>query len=233
LDSSTAELRAAAALQRRELMDAETVEDDFDFALELQLQEAINASLALQQLPAAAVGDVPRPSAVREEKRYVDVLSDELRRLEQELEDKAISETVFKELRSDLNRRIHDYNVAVEISKIPDAEWKNWGNNFARPLGEGTSQGSSSNETFRIYSKGLVETETQNRVPVGGIGIGICDSGDRLLFEKRMPLKCHGTSRQYLELRALIEALNVAMELELKRVMFYCDYFPVFQYVSI
>lgn len=65
-----------------------------------------------------------------------------------------------------------------------------------------------------------------------GIGVAICDSSDELLFELRKPVVSSGSSRQCTELKALIEGLNAALALDLRRVVFYCDYYPLFQYVS-
>ncbi|KAL2488878.1 zinc finger (C3HC4-type RING finger) family protein [Forsythia ovata] len=161
---------------------------------------------------------------------FTDLQSDELLKLEQELKDHIISETEFKKLKNDLHRTIHDHSVACEISRMPDDEWEEWGDDFEQPFGEGTSEGVN-NEIFRVYFKSVVE-DLPSGIVLGGIGVAICDSRDNLLFELRKPLVGNGASRRCSEIKALIEGLNAAIELELKRVVFYCDYNPVFQLVT-
>ncbi|KAG9128632.1 hypothetical protein Leryth_017105 [Lithospermum erythrorhizon] len=107
---------------------------------------------------------------------------------------------------------------------MADEDWEEYGDNFERPLGGGEG-------VFRVYFKGLVEKGSERRGNLCGIGVAICDSSNELLFELRKPVVSAGVSRQCAELKALIEGLNVALALELKRVVFYCDYYPIFQYV--
>lgn len=115
---------------------------------------------------------------------------------------------------------------------MPEEDWVGWGDNLERPFGEGSSKGGSS-EIFRVYFKGLVEKQLPKGVILGGIGVAICDSRDDLLFELRKPFVANGTNRRIAELRALIEGLNAALELQLQRLVFYCDYYPIFNYVSV
>lgn len=233
--SDAGDLQAIAAEQRSELMAAKAVDSDLDFAFDLQLQEAITASLLLQHQPstssaaaAAAADPVVKPQKKEE---ALDVLSDELLKLEQELSDQAISEREFRRLKDDLDLRLHDHRLALEISRMSDDEWDDCGDNFERPFGEGSSKGGSK-EIFRVYFKGLVEVQFPDETLLGGIGVAICDSRDDLLFELRKPLVAAGTNRRSAEIRALIEGLNAALELRLQRIVFYCDFHPIFNYVS-
>ncbi|KAH6836540.1 hypothetical protein C2S53_005159 [Perilla frutescens var. hirtella] len=236
-DADADDLQAIAAEQRSELMAAKAVDSDLDLAFKLQLQEAITASLALQPHPStsaaassAAAAAEPQPN--EESLTISDVLSDELLKLEQELRDQAISEREFQKLKNDLDRRLHDQRLALEISKMPEEEWDEWGDNFERPFGEGSSKGGGNKEMFRVYFKGLVEYQLSEGILLGGIGVAICDSRDDLLFELRKPFVANGTSRQGAEIRALIEGLNAALELQLQRLVFYCDYHPIFKHVT-
>ncbi|KAI3687785.1 hypothetical protein L1987_81488 [Smallanthus sonchifolius] len=70
---------------------------------------------------------------------------------------------------------------------------------------------------------------------MAGIGVAICDSTDEMIFEMRKPLdliKGDRMSRQSVEGQPLIEALNAAAALDLKRIVFYCDYHPLYQFVN-
>lgn len=229
--SDAGDLQAVAAEQRSELMAAKAVDSDLDFAFDLQLEEAIKASLFLQHQPSTSTSAAAPVVKPQQKEEALDVLSDELLKLDQELSDQAISEREFRKLKDDLDLRLHDHRLALEISRMSDDEWDDWGDNFERPFGEGSSKGGSK-EIFRVYFKGLVEAQFPDGNLLGGIGVAICDSRDDLLFELRKPLVATGTNRRSAEIRALIEGLNAALELRLQRLVFYCDFHPIFNYVS-
>ncbi|XP_076886421.1 E3 ubiquitin-protein ligase RSL1-like [Bidens hawaiensis] len=70
---------------------------------------------------------------------------------------------------------------------------------------------------------------------MAGIGVAICDSKDELIYELKKPLdlsECDIVSRRSVEERVLIEALRAAVALDLKRIVLYCDYYPLYQFVS-
>lgn len=103
------------------------------------------------------------------------------------------------------------------------------------PLEETDSEEDDGDECeFRIYFKGLISEEKVKDEKLGyaGIGVAICDVRDNLILEIKKPLTGIGLSKQAAELKALIEGLNAAFTLELNRVEFFCDYYPIYQYVS-
>ena len=73
-------------------------------------------------------------------------------------------------------------------------------------------------------------------VNVAGAGVAICDSRDNLILEARKNVEAvvNGVvvSGEVAELQALIEALNKALNLDLKSVTFFCDDYMLYQYVS-
>nr|GMC60557.1 putative E3 ubiquitin ligase [Ipomoea batatas] len=81
---------------------------------------------------------------------YTAALSQELVKFQQELDDQKLSVTEFKKIRDDLHRRIHDQKFAEEIMRIPEDEWEDWGGDFERPFGEGSSK-SVNAKVFRVY----------------------------------------------------------------------------------
>nr|XP_027108397.1 uncharacterized protein LOC113728095 [Coffea arabica] len=237
-------LRAMATEQRREIAAAKDLESDMDLAFRLQLQEAINASISF--VPSTSAGsprspprDLAKPDGSND--NVPDLQSVELLKFEQEIKDRLLSEAEFKKIRDDLHRRIHDQKLAEEIENMPEDEWEEIGGNFERPFGEGSSK-SVGSEIFRVFFKGLVESEVTVKVKdnagryksgvFSGIGVAICDSRDELLFEVRKPLCANGINRRIAEFMALIEGLNAALTLELPRIVFYCDYFPIYQFVT-
>ncbi|CAL5424254.1 unnamed protein product [Camellia sinensis] len=203
------------------------VESDLDLAFQLQIQEAMNASLAPQPCSSSS-------------SCLASFLDEEIARFEQEHGDHDHAEAEMRRIRDDLSRRIHDQAFARDMSLISEEEWVNTGDHFVRPYGEGSSSSSSvgvSNaEAFRLYFKGLVREE---RVGGGvkkmsaGIGIAICDLGDYPIFELRKPLfGCDEMSHQVAEVKALIEGLNAAISLGIKRITIICDDNSVYQYVT-
>ncbi|KAF7153239.1 hypothetical protein RHSIM_Rhsim01G0220400 [Rhododendron simsii] len=223
------DLPSLAALQRRELIAAQAVDSDLDFAFHLQLQEAITASLSL--LPSASSSSSspspppPPPPQNDDVLTFSSLQAQELEDFERSHQDRLLTQAEIKAARDDLHRRIHDRKIAAEIDQMSEDEWDQYGDNFARPYGEGSSSGADAT-TFRVYCKGLVSEE---RVGLVGIGVAICDERDDLVFEIRKPVVGSGRSRQVAEIRALIEGLSAAVGLELKRVVFYCDYYPLYQ----
>ncbi|KAI7749551.1 LOW QUALITY PROTEIN: hypothetical protein M8C21_021918 [Ambrosia artemisiifolia] len=190
-------------------------DDDIELAYRLQLEEAMAASLAAQ--PSASNSSLQTQTL-------------HLHKLDTEIKDRLIIESEMKKLQVDLNRRIHDQKLAREISQMSDDEWLVVGHSFERPYGEGCSSKSEDDnnnnlEVFRVYFKGLLSEErvsVNKTVTMAGIGVAICDSFDEMIFEVRKPLelsKGERLSRRSVEEQALIEALNAAGSLDLKRIV--------------
>ncbi|KAJ9178170.1 hypothetical protein P3X46_010078 [Hevea brasiliensis] len=242
--ASDDDLHSLLSEQRRELMAAQTLESDLDLAFRLQLQEAVNASLSLPPSsstspPTSQTQSSPSVIVIPDQNDAVQaslssLQSEEISKIEQELNDRKQSELEMRRMREDLDRRMHDQKVAREILRIPDDEWLEWGDNFEKPFGEGSSKSVENDSSiFKLYFKGLVSEEMvrDQKVILAGIGVAICDPVDNLVFEIRKPLIGNGMSRQAAEAKALIEGLNAALALELKRIVVSCDYYPLYQFV--
>ncbi|PKI62571.1 uncharacterized protein LOC116201050 [Punica granatum] len=230
--------------QQRELMAAQTLESDLDLAFRLQLEEAVAASVVLSSAASSSSSSSssssppPPPPPIAPETdvsvSFPSLQSAELSAFEQEIKDRALIETETRRIKEELKRRIHDQNVAREILIIPEDEWEEWGDSFEKPYGEGSSSGAvASDVVFRMYFKGLVSEErVKGKATVlSGIGVAICDPRDNLIFEVRKPLFGNGRSRHGAEARALIEGLNAALALDLKRITLFCDYHPLYKFV--
>lgn len=130
------DIYAAATEQRKEIISAETLDYDLNFAYNLQLQEAINASLSLH--PSTSSSPPPPPPLLDDVvSTFTQLQSQELSRLEREIEDHKISTSEFKAIRGDLHRRIHDKQMADEIARMDEDDWGEYGDNFEKPFGEG------------------------------------------------------------------------------------------------
>lgn len=244
------ELTIIAAEQRRELIMAGAVESDLELAYRLQLEEAMAASLAFQPNSSSQPPKPPSPMAIDDGVvQTLELQTLELDKFATEIKDRMIIETEKKKLQVDYNRRIHDQKLAREILQMPEEEWIVVGDKLERPYGEGSSSSNREDdedepETLRVYFKGLLSEErvhnhgpssSNKTVTMAGIGVAICDSRDEIVFEVRKPLelvKGHRFSRQSVEGDALVEALNAAITLDLKRIVICCDYYPLYQYVS-
>jgi hypothetical protein len=55
---------------------------------------------------------------------------------------------------------------------------------------------------------------------------------DNLIFEVSKAVVGNGTSKVAVELKALIEAFNAVLALDLNNVICFGDYYPLFQFVS-
>uniref|UniRef100_A0A2P2IUB0 RNase H type-1 domain-containing protein n=1 Tax=Rhizophora mucronata TaxID=61149 RepID=A0A2P2IUB0_RHIMU len=239
------DLKYLLSEQRRELVAMETLDSDLDLAFDLQLQEAMNASLSL--MPSTSSSPPPQVQPPTERSRPIQkdapsasfptLQSEEISKLEKELNDRKQSEVVMRRMREDFDRRIHDQSVAREILRIPDHDWREWGDEFEKPFGEGCSGGGETNgenNILRLYFKGLVSEEKVRgeKATLAGIGVAICDPRGSLVFEISKPLIGNGMSKTAAECKALIEGLSAALALELKRIAVYCDHYPLYQFVS-
>ncbi|KAI4385511.1 hypothetical protein MLD38_003528 [Melastoma candidum] len=87
---------------------------------------------------------------------------------------------------------------------------------------------------FRVYCKGFAEDggELGERA-VFGIGVAVCDeSGGLVVGVKRGKVIHGGASRKEAEATAVVEGMTKAVELGLRRVVFYTDYHPLYQFVT-
>ncbi|KAJ9188898.1 hypothetical protein P3X46_000253 [Hevea brasiliensis] len=246
--------------QLSEISDAKTLHSDIDLAFNLQMEEAITASLSLQPSSSAFNSPLKIASFVSVTNNvdeddvlhdYTALLLEDIERFDQERRDREACENLMREMREDLDRRIHDQNLANEILNIPDDEWENYGDHYHRPYGDDGGSSSSfplinelalvNSESFKVYCKGLKSKELirEMNVVVGGVGVAICDSRDNVIFEVSKGLEEDScgkgkevSSEEAVQIEALIEGLNAALSLDLKNVTFFCDDFMVYQYVT-
>ncbi|KAL5581188.1 hypothetical protein UlMin_013630 [Ulmus minor] len=232
--------------QRKELMAAQTLESDLDLAFQLQMEEAMKTSLALKPSSSNSPPPPQPESAVLIGCEDVvsglapTLLMQDVDRYMQELEDHKCCEVEARKVREDLDRRIHDQKVASEILSLPEDYWREYGDQFEKPYGSGGSSSSAGSavEGLRLYFKGLVSEERVRdvKVVVAGAGIAICDPKNNLLFQSRKNLEAivggEVLCGEAAELEALVEGLNKALFLDLKRVTFVCENYTLYQYVT-
>ncbi|KAI3822471.1 hypothetical protein L1987_10061 [Smallanthus sonchifolius] len=204
-----------------EIEELSRITADLDLAYRLQLEEAMAASLAFQPSSSNSSLQSPQPPLPVSFKDGVNLA--DIQTLDQKLA-REILQTPKEQLQK----------LTREILQTTEEQRQVVGDN-----GEGSSK---SQEVFRVYFKGLLSEErvhdpssSNKTVKMAGIGVAICDSMDEMIFELKKPLDLiegDRMSRQSAERQALIEALKAATALDLKRIVFYCDYFPLYQFVS-
>ncbi|KAK6935999.1 Ribonuclease H domain [Dillenia turbinata] len=254
--SGSDDLPLSISEQHRELMAAKTLVSDLDFAFRLQIQEAITVSLHNQSssssfppLPRMAETNSPPEMLTDDVFNFASLQVEEIDRYEQERRDSEQSEALMIKLMTDVNRRIHDRKLAREIESMPEDEWMQYGDNIERPFVADEVSGSSSpsssssssfsysnlvsKEVFRLYFKGLVNRVRvgNSDVDLGSVWIAIWDPHDNLLFELKKPMAVSGTGRKVVELKALIEGLDAASSMGLPKIVYFIDYYPLYQYI--
>ncbi|KAL3718839.1 hypothetical protein ACJRO7_003878 [Eucalyptus globulus] len=236
------DLEAAVAEQRREIVASRALDTDADYAFQLQMMEAVRASLspsrpsASGSPPAAADGawlvggDGDGDGDGDGRSLATALMLDEMERYAQEHQDREHCEAEFRRMRQDLDRRVHDMRFAAEIVGIPEEEWRNYGDEYHKPFQAGclssaasssSSSSASSGECFRVHVKGLVSEEwiKDEKVVVAGLGVAVCDFKDNVIIELKKPLINDVlVSDLEAEIQALVQGLHAAVCLDLKRV---------------
>ncbi|KAL2239802.1 UNVERIFIED_CONTAM: hypothetical protein Sindi_0621400 [Sesamum indicum] len=203
------------------------MEEDFDVAFELQVEEALTASL-LDNVDAVTS---PTASSLPYDAVFGAALSnllqnDHLYKYEKEVLDEYNAEVEMKRWRLDISRQIHDRTLACEILKLSEEDWVEMGDCCNRPYRKGASL--KDRGWFRLYVKGLVEGM------VGAIGVAVVDGNDGLVFElsKGFSGREHEMNEDLIELKALTEGLDVAVTLDLGKTVIVTDNPILYEYVS-
>lgn len=88
---------------------------------------------------------------------------------------------------------------------------------------------------FRVYFKGMVNSDLVkgSLVQLAAIGVAICDPKDNLILKIQKPASATAMSRETLEAKALIEGLNAAFSIGIKKANVYFDYRVLYNHVSL
>lgn len=200
-----------AAVLRPELF-----ESDDDYAFRVQLLEAMAASLTFQ--PSSST-QTPLNAAVWNACTTQPALG-----IEREIFDRNLANQEAKKVQDDLHRWINDRKLAEQLQ----SEWEGY------EIGEASR--SVSDELFRVYCKGILVTDENCVSKAVGTGVAICDERDELVFEMSMAVNVmegEWMNNRVAAANALIEGLSSAVDLGLRNVVFFCDYYPLYQMVRI
>ncbi|KAG9453284.1 hypothetical protein H6P81_006188 [Aristolochia fimbriata] len=197
--------------------------------------EAVKASLTDDPSSSSAVTAPPIAVPVDEDiSKLMDFQAQELERLNQEMKDRELCQAEMRRATDDLKRSEYDAKFALELQRMPRREWDEYGDLFERPIDEGTSSGPVVDDPVRLYSKGLVCTEcvAGKLIHFASIGVALCDPRDNLILKIQKPLSASAMSREVMEAKALIEGLDSALYLDIKRVDILFEYVPLYNHVK-
>ncbi|KAL0436870.1 UNVERIFIED_CONTAM: hypothetical protein Sradi_0394900 [Sesamum radiatum] len=140
------------------------MEEDFDVAFELQVEEALTESLLdnVDAVSSPTASSLPYDAVFGADLSNL-LQNDHLYKYEKELLDEYNAEVEMKHWLLDIRRQIHDRALACEILKLPEAVWAAIGDSWNRPYRNG-SLSINDRGWFSVYVKGLVDGM------VGGIG---------------------------------------------------------------
>ncbi|GAB2215138.1 hypothetical protein Drorol1_Dr00019515 [Drosera rotundifolia] len=222
------DLLALLVEHRGELAAHHHVQSDLDFAFQLQLQEALTASLSSTAAAASSAVDVsvPTPSVA-------DFLDAEIERIRREHSDQEFSRSLQAQTLAELGARFHDRSFAEEMDLIPDPEWESTGNWFEKPLE--LEEGNNVGPVYRVCCKGMVGGGGgggEGRVVASAAIVVVGERGE-VEFEVAKPVAVEEEEvrEEVVEVLAVLEGLDLALSLGLKKVTFGCEKL-VYQWVT-
>ncbi|KAF3329915.1 E3 ubiquitin-protein ligase rbrA [Carex littledalei] len=236
------------AAHQQELLSASVAVSDLELAYRIQLEEALSASLSITPNPnpssSAYSTSLHRNEVSDETKDDLELVlrlqAQELERFNTEKKDHVMQEMEIRRLTHDARLREYDEKFAREIDVMPDEDWDEYGDNFEKPVDPSPTANPSSipledeEKPFRVYFKGMVSNDMVkgSLVQLAAIGVAICDPKDNLILKIQKPVSATGMSREAVEAKALIEGLNAALSIGIKKVNVYFDYRILYNHVA-
>lgn len=125
-------------------MAAQSVDSDAEYAFNLQIQEITASSMVSTSASPQSLVSVDVSAPGGGESATFSLMMEEMERYMQEHNDRNLCKADFERMREDLDRRVYDQKFAADISRIPEVEWKCYGDNYHKPFSAGASSSSSS-----------------------------------------------------------------------------------------
>lgn len=234
-----------ASLQYRELAAAQAASSDLDYAFELQMQEALSASMGTTQYDyhgttnsasnaggnsgGSEMGDVDEGGMTL----LLRLQALEFEKFQQEVADHKQAEEERRRLSEEIYRKSHDAKFARSIQTMPEDEWEATGDYYEKPFE--AERITKDDRRFKLYYKGLISAENVDGVgdrwdTLAGAGVAIYDPDDNLILKLRKQLGVD-LSRAVAEYSALKEGLMAAFDLGIRNVTAYGDCVQVYNQV--
>uniref|UniRef100_A0ACD5YJU0 Uncharacterized protein n=1 Tax=Avena sativa TaxID=4498 RepID=A0ACD5YJU0_AVESA len=214
---------------------------DLDYAYQLQLAEAIQASLRVDAgstNPSSSKGKAPIASPATSSSSYqpaqapappqpsdasyaLAVHAADLARAEEDHRFAKACHVYHARAAASACVVAHDALFARELAAIPDDRWAHDGDNIERPL-------DSTKPLFRLLFKGMTSKEVvgpRDRDPgVAVLAVALCDSRAKVVLRIQKPVEGFEGGRMMLEVMALMEGLQAAVGLGIQSLTIVTDY---------
>jgi hypothetical protein len=200
---------------------------DLDLAFQLQVSEAIQASLRANNNPsssaaAASSSFQPAPALESSDVAYaLAIHAADLARAEEDRRDAQGCRAAHAQAAASVRVAAHDALFARELAAIPEGQWARDGDNFERPL-------DPSRPLFRVYFKGLASkgiVGPRDRDPgVAVLAVALCNLRGNVVLRIQKPVEASVGGRMTLEVMALTEGLQAALGLGIRSIKIVTDY---------
>uniref|UniRef100_A0A453KEW3 RING-type domain-containing protein n=3 Tax=Aegilops tauschii subsp. strangulata TaxID=200361 RepID=A0A453KEW3_AEGTS len=212
---------------------------DLDLAYQLQLAEAIQASLRLDALasnPSSSKGKAPvaasssssslsqpapAPPEPSDASYALAIHAADLARAEEDHRYAEACRAYYARAAASACVAAHDAIFARELAAVPEDQWAHDGDNIERPL-------DSTKPLFRVMFKGMASKEVVGsrdwdpRVAV--LAVALCDSQGKVVLRIQKPVEGFVGGRMMLEAMALTEGLQAALGLGIQSIRILNDY---------
>ncbi|CAM0950566.1 unnamed protein product [Alopecurus aequalis] len=200
---------------------------DLDLAFQLQVSEAIQASLRTNNNPSSSAAAAsppfqPAPTFESSDVAYaLAVHAADLARAEEDRRDAQGFRAAHAQAASSVRIAAHDALFARELAAIPEGQWARDGDNFERPL-------DPSRPLFRVFFKGLSSKGVvgpRDRDPgVAVLAVALSDHQGNVVLRIQKPVEASVGGRMTLEVMALTEGLQAALGLGIQSIRIVTDY---------
>uniref|UniRef100_A0ACD5YBG3 Uncharacterized protein n=1 Tax=Avena sativa TaxID=4498 RepID=A0ACD5YBG3_AVESA len=203
---------------------------DLDLAFQLQVSEAIQASLRTNSNPssssasaaAASSSFQSAPAFESSDVAYaLAVHAADLARAEEDRRDAQSCRAIHAQAVTSVRVAAHDAIFARELAAIPEGQWARDGDNFECPL-------DPSRPLFRVFFKGLSSkgiVGPRDRDPgVAVLALALCNHQGNVVLRIQKPVEASVGGRMTLEVMALAEGLQAALGLGIQSIRIVTDY---------
>jgi len=228
-DDGLAALREQVALASSAAVSAR----DLDHAFQLQV-DAIQASLRVHtsiSFPNAAssswtqaAATLPEPSS--DVAYALELQATELALAEQDRRDALACRAAHSQAAASVRIAAHDALFARELAAIPEDRWAHDGDYFERPLELASSL---SSPLFSVFFKGMASSEAvgpRDRDPgLAVLAVALCGPQGNVVLRIQKPVEeVFAGDGEVLEVMALLEGLQAALELDIRSVKILTDH---------
>ncbi|KAL5711277.1 RBR-type E3 ubiquitin transferase [Ranunculus cassubicifolius] len=224
----------------------EAYDDDFELAFELQMQEAMTDSLLQPQIGENDPETIELLLKLDQERKDREKCMAEMYQLRHDLKIRIHDQKFAQEILDMPEDEWERDGVNVQ-KPFAIAGASSSSSSSSQHASTSTAQVASDDddvEPFKLYFKGLVirnekvgeEDELQM---IAAIGVAVCDPRGNSILDIQKPLvddwgkDWETEDLQFkVEVEALIQGLNAAVSLDLRKIDYFCEHYPLFQHMT-